>query len=113
MSSRRLAARSLAWFDRPVTFPPGRERLATRPVPTGSPATGKTIGMTEVACFAASAASVPTAKMTSTLTRMNSAVISAKRSGRPSAHRYSITTVRPSIQPNSRSRWIKAAAHWP
>src|SRR4249919_3435253 len=48
MSSRRLAARSLAWFDRPVTFPPGRERLATRPVPTGSPATGKTIGMTSV-----------------------------------------------------------------
>ena len=26
------------WFDRPVTLPPGRARLATRPVPTGSPA---------------------------------------------------------------------------
>src|SRR5215831_16472771 len=32
-SSSRLAARSAAWFDRPVTLPPGRARLATRPVP--------------------------------------------------------------------------------
>ena len=37
----------------PVTLPPGRARLATRPLPTGSIATAKTIGMTDVACFAA------------------------------------------------------------
>jgi acetolactate synthase-1/2/3 large subunit len=30
-----------------------------------------------------------------------------------SAQRYSIATVRPSIQPNSRSRCTKAATHWP
>src|SRR6266496_2736605 len=47
--SSRLAARSAARFDRPVTFAPGRASEATIPVPTGSPATGKTIGMTEVA----------------------------------------------------------------
>ena len=52
-SSSRLPARSVCWIDRPVTLPPGRARLATRPVPTGSPATAKTIGMTDVACFAA------------------------------------------------------------
>ena len=52
-SSSRLPARSGAWIDRPVTLPPGRARLATRPLPTGSPAIAKTIGMTEVACFAA------------------------------------------------------------
>ena len=34
-------------------MPPGCARLATRPVPTGSPAEAKTIGMTDVACFAA------------------------------------------------------------
>ena len=39
--------------DRPVTLPPGRARLATRPVPTGSPATANTIGMSDVARFAA------------------------------------------------------------
>jgi hypothetical protein len=32
-----------------VTLPPGRARLATRPVRTGSPAAAKTIGMVEVA----------------------------------------------------------------
>ena len=53
-SSSRLPARSVDWIDRPVTLPPGRARLATRPVPTGSSAVAKTIGMTDVACFAAS-----------------------------------------------------------
>ena len=36
-----------------MTLPPGRARLATKPLPTGSPATAKTIGMADVACFAA------------------------------------------------------------
>ena len=52
-SSSRLPANRSAGCDRPVTLPPGRARLATRPPPTGSPATAKTIGMTEVACLAA------------------------------------------------------------
>src|SRR5215475_9250988 len=51
-SSSRLPARSAARVARPLTLPPGRARLATMPVPTGSPATAKTIGMTDVACFA-------------------------------------------------------------
>ena len=54
----------------------------------------------------------PDVTMTSTLSRTNSAAISAKRSLRPSAQRYSIATVRPSIQPSSRSRCTKAATHW-
>src|SRR6516164_2517421 len=37
-SSRRLPATSGVWLDSPVTLPPGRARLATMPVPTGSPA---------------------------------------------------------------------------
>ena len=55
---------------------------------------------------------VPDVTMTSTLSRTNSAAISAKRSLRPSAQRYSIATVRPSIQPSSRSRCTKAASPW-
>src|SRR5262245_64481162 len=47
------------WFDKPVTFPPGRAREATRPSRTGSPAVPKTIGMVDVACFAARTAAVP------------------------------------------------------
>jgi len=95
-SSTRLAATSVCWTDRPVTLPPGRAKLAIRPVPTGSPAAPKTIGMTDVACLAATIASVADVTMTSTLSRTNSVAISAKRSGRPSAQRYSIVMVRPS-----------------
>jgi len=112
-SSTRLAATSVCWTDRPVTLPPGRAKLAIRPVPTGSPAAPKTIGMTDVACLAATIASVADVTMTSTLSRTNSVAISAKRSGRPSAQRYSIVMVRPSIQPSSRRRCTKAATHWP
>ena len=50
-NSSRLPARSVCWFDRPVTLPPGRARLATIPVPTGSPAAAKTIGISDVAFF--------------------------------------------------------------
>jgi hypothetical protein len=49
--------------------------------------------------------------MTSTLSLTNSAEISAKRSPRPSAQRYSMLTVRPSIQPSSRIRCTKAEVH--
>src|SRR6516162_3762508 len=112
-SSRRLPARSRLWFDRPVTLPPGRARLAIRPVPTGSPAPAKTMGMTDVASMAATTTAVPDVTMTSTLRWTNSAAISAARSVRPSAQRYSIAMVRPSIQPSSRSRCTKAATHWP
>ena len=111
--SRRLAPRSRDWLESPVTFPPGLAKDATRPLPIGSPATGHTIGMTAVACLAASAGSVAIANITSTWSLTNSAAISTKRSGRPSPQRYSILMVRPSIQPSSRSRWTKAAAHAP
>jgi len=68
---------------KPVTLPPGRARLATRPVPTGSPAAAKTMGMTDVACMAAAIKLVPAVTMTSTLRWTNSAAISAARSVRP------------------------------
>jgi hypothetical protein len=50
--------------------------------------------------------------MTLTLRRTNSAAISAARSVRPSAQRYSIATLRPSIQPRPRSCRTNAATHW-
>src|SRR5262249_37120096 len=105
---------SANWVDRPVTLPPGRARLATRPVPSGSAATANTIGITDVACLTTRAAT-PDVTMTSTLSLTNSAAISAKRSLRPSPQRYSMVTVRPSIQPSSRSRCTKAVTDllWP
>src|SRR5262249_61744030 len=69
-------AGSAAWFDCPVTLPPGFARLATRPLPTGSVAMAKTIGITVVACLTIGTA-LPTVRMTSTFRRTNSAAISA------------------------------------
>jgi hypothetical protein len=78
-SSNRFGPSSAFWVDKPVMLPPGRARLATRPVPTGSPITAGTIGMTEVACCAAATSAVPCVTMTSTGSRTNSAAISAMR----------------------------------
>ena len=50
-----LLARSADWTDNPVTFPPGRARLATNPVPSGSADNANTIGMVVVTCLALSA----------------------------------------------------------
>jgi hypothetical protein len=54
----RLDPSSPAMELTPVTLPPGRLRLATRPVWTGSPPALKTIGMVVVADLAAAAAVV-------------------------------------------------------
>jgi len=80
---------SAVWLDRPVTFPPGRASDATRPATNGSPAGANTIGISDVALFAATVGGVPDVKMTSTFERTNSAAMSSKRC--VAAHRYSIT----------------------
>jgi hypothetical protein len=86
----------------PVTLPPGRLRLATSPIWTGSPDVVKTIGIVAVSALAASAATEnPGATMTSTLRRTISAAASARRSGVSSPHRNSIARLRPSTKPVS------------
>src|SRR5215475_5543405 len=51
---------------KPVTLPPGRARLATKPTPTGSPTAANTIGTVGAACFAAITAGGPPVTMMST-----------------------------------------------
>src|SRR5262249_31214397 len=68
-SATRLPATSRFWFERPVTLPPGRARLVTKPLPTVSPDPTKTIGIFDVACIAAAVEGVAVVKMTSTLSR--------------------------------------------
>ena len=55
-SPSRLALSSVAGSEIPVMFPPGWARLATRPVAFASPGATTTIGIVDVAPFAASAA---------------------------------------------------------
>ena len=50
----------------PVMLPLGRLRFATKPSATGSAAAVNTIGIVEVAAFAATAAGVPVAAITVT-----------------------------------------------
>src|SRR5215467_8574360 len=52
-SSSRFPLSSVENSVTPVILPPGRAMLATRPVPTGSPAPSRTMGILEVALLAA------------------------------------------------------------
>src|SRR5262249_48021310 len=58
-NSNRFAATSTVRILTPVMLLPGRARLATRPSPTGSSPTIKTIGVGVVAALAARAAAAP------------------------------------------------------
>jgi hypothetical protein len=80
MTSMRFPPISAAVADSPVTLPPGRARVAIRPVSTGAPAGAMTIGIVAVAFFAANTAGVNLATITSTLSRTSSSANS--RSGR-------------------------------
>ena len=74
-SPSRLAATSARKKLMPVALPPGRARLATRPILTGSAPTPKTIGIVVVAALAASAAGLlPGVAITATWRRMRSAM---------------------------------------
>ena len=84
-SSSRFPSSSGARVDNPVMFPPGRARLATNPVPTGSPSLVMTMGIVVVASLAARVAAGPAETMMSTLRRTSSAARSGSRSNLLSA----------------------------
>ena len=84
-SSCRVSSRFASMVDEtilmPVTFPPGRFRLRTSPVATGSAAAMKTMGVVEVAAMAASAgAGPPAAKIAATFRLTRSVITVGKRS---------------------------------
>ena len=54
-----FAAQAVFEQVKPVTLPPGRARLATRPAPTGSATCANTIGTVRVACCSGASAVVP------------------------------------------------------
>jgi hypothetical protein len=65
-SSSRFGPISTFNWVAPVTLPPGRLKLATRPTSTGLVAVVKTVGTVVVAALAASAAGVVVAASTAT-----------------------------------------------
>ena len=81
ISSRHFAINSTSMVVMPVTLPPGRARLATRPTLTGSVPIKKTIGIVWVAALAASAPGVlPTTAITATSRRTKSIASAGSRS---------------------------------
>ena len=69
ISSRVFAANSVEVPETPVMFPPGRARVETNPLATGSPAGAITMGISLVARLAATTAGVREATMMSGLLR--------------------------------------------
>ena len=108
-NSTRLPARSGETLVSPVMLPPGRARLATSPLPTGSPTDVNTIGIVALACFAARVAGVPAAARIRSTGRAASSAASSGRRSLLSAKRYSIAMFWPSTYPRSHSPWRNPA----
>ena len=87
----------------PVTLPPGRARLSTKPAATGSTAAGNTIGTVRVACSNGPTVEPPWARMTSGASATNSAACLRMLAALVVAQRVSMRTLRPMVQSNSAS----------
>src|SRR5258708_19187169 len=84
-TSSRFGPSALFNDDTPVTLPPGRFKLGTSPLTTGSAPVSNTIGIVLVAAIATCAAAVlPGVTMTLTRRRTRPAASSGKRSYWPS-----------------------------
>src|SRR5262249_6563560 len=94
---------------KPVTLPPGRARLSTKPAPTGSPAIGKTIGTVRVVCSNGPTVEAPWARITSGASATNSAACLRISAGLV-AQWMSIRMLRPSTQPRSCNTCLNAVS---
>ncbi len=100
--SNRLAPRSPDTKLTPVTLPPGRLRLATKPSWTGSAPVVNTIGVVLVAAITARMpVLLAPARITAALRANRSLTIAGQRSTSGPGQRYSIATLRPSLKPIS------------
>src|SRR6516225_6357404 len=79
-TSPHLAAKPYSQRANPVTLPPGRARLATRPLAIGSPTCANTIGKLLAVCFSAIIAASLPAKIASGRIPTSSAAKLRKRS---------------------------------
>jgi hypothetical protein len=93
-----------------LILPPGLARLCTKPCATGSAIPTNTIGISRVASCSETKEGVPAATSTSGCSSTSSlASARAFSTSSPTAKRYSISILRPSTQPLSRSPARNAA----
>ena len=79
-NSKYFGPRSVVIRESPVMFPPGRARLAAKPLLIGSPTAAVTMGIVVVARRSASTGGVPSVTMTSGLAFTSSAASAGRRS---------------------------------
>ena len=84
----------------PVTLPPGRDRLATKPSPTGSETTTNVIGIVRVSLKSAAVTGVVRARITSGCSSTSSFAKVRIWPTSPAAHRYSNCTLPPAVHPS-------------
>src|SRR5262249_46323500 len=103
-----LPAIAASWLIKPVIFPPGRDRLATKPSPTGSETDANTIGITRVSRWNAAVGGVPCARITSGCRSSNSFADIRMRSTLPPPQRTSMRKLLLLIQPNFASSCVNS-----
>ena len=100
-SSSHLPPSEPSITTKPVALPPGRARLATKPLPTGSARIAKTMGMVRVSCNSAAVVGVVCERMRSGCSATSSFANRCVDSGSAAIHqRVSVRKLRPSTQPN-------------
>ena len=92
----------------PVTLPPGRARLATKPPPTGSPTATNTTGTFPSIGMIAESARLVNTMMTSGENASSSSAPLRIVFGSPSHQRTSMSALPPFHHPNSSRRFMKA-----
>src|SRR6516164_11333308 len=102
-SSSHFAHKLYSNIIKPVALPPGRDKLLTKPDPTGSGTIANTDGTVRVAWSNAPAPRLPKVRMTSGARAANSAAYLRVSATLPPDQRYTICKLLPSTQPNSRS----------
>src|SRR6266581_3148695 len=93
----------------PVTLPPGRAKLATKPSPTGSDIDTNTIGMLRVCPSRVATTGLEWATITSGRNSTSSLANFHTSTGSSGAQRYSIPRLLPSSHPSPRSPRCNAA----
>src|SRR5262249_32309925 len=81
-SSNHFPLKLYSEFIKPVTLPPGRAKLSTKPAPTGSSTPANTIGTLRV-CWSAPTLRVPAARITSGASAISPLANARKRPASP------------------------------
>src|SRR5262249_37641814 len=99
-SSSHLPLKLYSNCMKPDAFPPGCDRLSTKPEPTGSWTMVKTIGTVRVSLSRSCVVKLPATRMTSGDSAISSVAYLRVRTGSAAPKRASIRTLRSSIQPS-------------